>query len=284
MAGVTFSPKSIRLTVTLDKGGQNNQYTLEGFATHCSITKQGGIDFAKATVEVYGLSLDTMAQLTMLAFRPLGRRWNLLQIEAGEGGEMAVVFQGEVTSAFADLNGASPVMKMEAQTGAYPILKPEPQIAVSGQQGAADIVSMLAQKTGKTFRNDGVEATLSDCVITGDPVTKMRTIADMVGADLLIDDDEVVLLPRGKKRETGGIPLVSASTGMIGYPTFSAQGIQVESYFRPDIKIGAAVKVESIVPSASGVWKIISLTHELVANSPGTGAWRTAFEGMWLDE
>lgn len=284
MASVTFSSKSIRITVTLDKEGQNNQFTFEGFATHCAISKQGGVDFAKATVEIYGLTLDTMAQLTMLSFRPLGRRWNLLQIEAGEGGEMAVVFQGEVTSAFADLNGASPVMKMEAQTGAYPILKPEPQIAVSGQQSASEIVSMLAQKTGRTFRNDGVEATLSDCVITGDPVTKMRSIADTVGADLLIDDDEVVFLPRGKKRETGGIPLVSAETGMVGYPTFSAQGIQVNSYFRPDLKIGAAVRVQSIVPSASGVWKIISLTHDLVANSPNGGAWRTSFEGMWLDE
>lgn len=284
MAAVTYSQKSIRLTITLDKNGQNNQYTLDGFATHCSISKQGGVDFAKATVEIYGLSLDTMAQLTMLSFRPLGRRWNLLQIEAGEGGEMAVVFQGEVTSAFADLNGASPVMKMEAQTGAYPVLKPEPQIAVSGQQSASEIVSMLAQKTGKTFRNDGVEAMLSDCIVTGDPITKMRSIADSVGADLLIDDDEIVLLPRGKKRETGGIPLVSASTGMVGYPTFSAQGIQVTSYFRPDLKIGAAVRLESIVPSASGVWKIISLTHELTANNPSGGAWRTSFEGMWLDE
>lgn len=284
MAAVTYSQKSIRLTITLDKNGQNNQYTFDGFATHCSISKQGGVDFAKATVEIYGLSLDTMAQLTMLSFRPLGRRWNLLQIEAGEGGEMAVVFQGEVTSAFADLNGASPVMKMEAQTGAYPVLKPEPQIAVSGQQSASEIVSMLAQKTGKTFRNDGVEAMLSDCIVTGDPITKMRSIADSVGADLLIDDDEIVLLPRGKKRETGGIPLVSASTGMVGYPTFSAQGIQATSYFRPDLKIGAAVRLESIVPSASGVWKIISLTHELTANNPSGGAWRTSFEGMWLDE
>ena len=116
MAGVTFSEKALRLTVTLDKAGANNVYTLTGFATHVAISKQGGVDFAKASVEVYGLSLDTMAQLTMLSFRPLGRRWNLLQVEAGEGGNYSVVFQGEVTNAYADLNGACPVMKMEAQT------------------------------------------------------------------------------------------------------------------------------------------------------------------------
>ena len=71
MAGVTFSEKALRLTVTLDKAGANNVYTLTGFATHVAISKQGGVDFAKASVEVYGLSLDTMAQLTMLSFRPV---------------------------------------------------------------------------------------------------------------------------------------------------------------------------------------------------------------------
>ena len=115
-------------------------------------------------------------------------------------------------------------------------------------------------------------------------ITKMRQIANSVGADLLIDDDEIVLLPRGKVRETGGIPLVSADAGMVGYPTFTQNGIQVVSYFRPDLRIGAAVRVESIVPSSSGTWKIVNLSHDLTAHKPGGGSWRTTFEGMWLDE
>lgn len=122
-------------------------------------------------------------------------------------------------------------------------------------------------------------------MITGDPITKMRAVADAVGADLIIDDDQIALVPRGKVRQAeGGIPVVSADTGMIGYPTFSGTGIQVSSYFRPDLRIGAAVRVSSIVPSASGVWKIVSLSHELSANTPNSGAWLTSFEGMWLDD
>ena len=48
--------------------------------------------------------------------------------------------------------------------------------------------------------------------------------------------------------------------------------------------IGAAVRVESIVPSSSGTWKIVNLSHDLTAHKPGGGSWRTTFEGMWLDE
>lgn len=56
MAGVTFSEKALRLTVTLDKAGANNVYTLTGFATHVAISKQGGVDFAKASVGLWAVT------------------------------------------------------------------------------------------------------------------------------------------------------------------------------------------------------------------------------------
>ena len=66
MASMTFSKKVIRTTVTLDKSGMNNQKVFEGFATHVSISKTGGVDFAQCAIEIYGLTLDVMAQLTVL--------------------------------------------------------------------------------------------------------------------------------------------------------------------------------------------------------------------------
>lgn len=105
----TYSLKDIRVTITLDKSGVNNQHTFQGFATNVAISKTGGVDFATAQVEIYGLSLDTMGQLTTLAFKPLGRRWNAIEIAAGEQGqELPVIFRGCVTVAYADLNGSSP--------------------------------------------------------------------------------------------------------------------------------------------------------------------------------
>lgn len=282
----TYTNKSIRLTITLDVQGANNQYVLEGFACHVSLTKTGGVDFSKASVEVFGLSIETMAKLTMLSFRPLSRRWNLLQIEAGESsGALSTIFKGECTSSFADLNGSCPVLKIEAQTGAYPVLKPDPQIAVKGTQSVDDLLTMLSGECGKRFTNCGVQASLTDCVLNGDPIAKMRTIADAVGADLVIDDDEVVLIPQSKPRVSdSGVPLISAETGMIGYPTFSGQGISVSMFFKPELQIGAAVRIESIVPYASGTWKIVSLSHDLSVNNPSASSWTTSINGMWLSE
>lgn len=119
--------------------------------------------------------------------------------------------------------------------------------------------------------------------IYGDPITKIRTATNAIGADVIFDDDKTVLIPKdGVRRAEGGIPLVSAATGMIGYPVFTSQGIQCKTFFRPELRVAAVVKVESIVPHASGTWKITQLTHTLSAHNPGSSTWETSFDGMWL--
>lgn len=282
MAG-TYSLKDIRVSITLDKGGANNQFVFQGFATNVSLSKTGGVDFATAQVEIYGLTLPVMGQLTTLAFKPLDRLWNAIEIAAGErGSDLPVIFRGCVTVAYADLNGSSPVLKIEAQVGAYPLLEPASTVSIKGTQDAATFIQSQSAQAGFDFQNDGVKGTLSDTTIYGDPITKIRTATNAIGADVIFDDDKTVLIPKdGVRRAEGGIPLVSAATGMIGYPVFTSQGIQCKTFFRPELRVAAVVKVESIVPHASGTWKITQLTHTLSAHNPGSSTWETSFDGMW---
>lgn len=282
----TYSLKDIRVSITLDKSGANNQYVFQGFATNVAISKTGGVDFATAQVEIYGLTLPVMAQLTTLAFKPLNRRWNLIEIAAGEAGtDMPIVFRGCVTVAYADLNGSSPVLKIEAQVGAYSILEPASTVSIQGGQDAAAFIESQSKQAGFEFQNNGVQGTISDMTIYGDPITKIRSTANAVGADVIFDDDKTILVPPGGvRRAEGGIPVISAESGMIGYPTFTDQGIQCRSFFRPELHVAAAVQVESIVPHATGVWKIQQLTHTLSAHNPNGGAWETSFQAMWLGD
>ena len=285
MAG-TYSLKDIRVSIALDKGGANNQYNFQGFATNVAIAKTGGVDFATAQVEIYGLTLDVMGQLTTLAFKPLNRRWNAIEIAAGEQGtSLPVIFRGCVTVAYADLNGSSPVLKIEAQVGAYPLLEPASTVSIQGSQDVGAFIQSQSAQAGFEYQNDGVQATLSDMTIYGDPITKIRRAANAADVDVVFDDDKTVILPKdGVRRAEGGIPVVSAATGMIGYPTFTNQGIQCRTFFRPELHVAAAVQVQSIVPHATGVWKITQLQHSLSAHNPNSGSWETSFEGMWLGE
>jgi len=76
----SYTLKTLRLTITQD--GPPKIY--EGFAVEASITKPGLPEKNSAKVKIWGLKYEDMASLTMLAFRPLEARHNLLEIEAGD--------------------------------------------------------------------------------------------------------------------------------------------------------------------------------------------------------
>ena len=97
----------------------------------------------------------------------------------------------------------------------------------------------------------------------------------------MIDDNQIILIPAGGSRK-GAVPLLSDKTGMSGYPTFNQDGISCKCMYRPDLEIGGLFKVESIVPRATGTWKITKLSHALAAFQPTGGPWESAIEGQYV--
>ena len=189
---------------------------------------------------------------------------------------MSVRFNVQTIKAVADCNAPpSPTFKTEANCGPFTALIPQPPISDNGNQTVAGLNDQISKESGYTLENNDITASSKDCSIEGDPVTKMRRIAGAVGANLIFDDDKVVLIEKhGIRKTQGSIPLINAMNGMIGYPTFSNNGINVTTFFRPDLRIGANFKLETIVPRASGTWKITGLRPELSANEPGAQAWK----------
>ncbi len=277
----TYTQKDIAVTVAMD--GQE-AITFKDFAVSVSIDKSGCPAYPKASVVLKGLSLNTMERLTHLGFKSFSLKRNKINISAGQKGKtLSVVFKGEIVNAWADFNAApSPTFKIEANCGLFPALIPQSPISVTGDQTVAGLIGQISNEIGYVLENNDVTASVRNCIINGDPVTKMRRLADAVGANLLFDDEKVVLIPKTASRKTQGtLPLINSSNGMIGYPTFTNDGINVATFFRPELRIGANFKLESIVPRASGTWKIVSLKHELSANDPSGGAWKTSISGIF---
>ena len=283
----SYSEKSIRVTITLDSGsGIGEQMVFEDFAIQVMVQKQGAPELPKASVVIYGLTLETMSQLTMLSFDALSLKKNVIEIAAGEKGHpLAVIFQGEIVQSSPDFSSApSPGMRIDAITSAYPKLIPLSPVAVKGSQAAADLCASFAAQAGLAFESIDVSAQLANCVVSGDPIQKMRWIADSIGADLIIDDDRAVLMGRGSTRgEEQTIDLISPENGEIGYPSFDNLGIRCSCFFQPGLKVAGYFRLESSFKRASGVWKIYSLTHSLAANCPSGGPWKTDVAATWIE-
>ena len=274
----SYTIKRLRVDVTLGEGtfdGANNTKSFTGLEMTVSIEKPGAPDKNKAKVTITGMALDDMRQMTMLAFKPLQRQKNLLAIYAGDDENgMNMCFAGEITTASADFSGAPTIkMNIEAAAGAYPALKASSPVAVQGTQTAAELVEMFAKESGYAFENKGVTASVKNAVFNGSPIEKAQAVARQVGAELIIDDNTFVLLPWDKGRNGDNAVKMSADAGMLGYPSFGADGISVKCLYNPALELGGLIEVDSVVPGASGTWKITKLTHNLAANSRNSGNW-----------
>lgn len=276
----SWGNKFVKVSVNMASGVA---YVFRDFAVKIDVDKKGAPDMPSATVEIKGLKLETMEQLTSLTFLKNARQNNILVIEAGyQEDNLSKIFQGEITKACADFNSVPDVVfVIESKSGSYPAVKAQSPISVTGDQPAAEIIGQLAKEINYNFENNGVTASVQNCVLNGSPIEKIKTVANMVNADLIIDDNTIVITPKGEARENKGGFTLNKDNGLIGYPNFTEEGIEAVCFFNPNLQIGAVVNLETIVPKATGQWKVTELNHTLEINGSSEAMWRTSFSAVY---
>ena len=284
----SFTQKIIETRITLragDFGGKGNTKVINGLATKVKIEKTGPPDFNKATIEICGLKYEDIEPLSTLSFKPLTTAKNVIEIHAGnEKDGLSLAFQGEITTASADFNGAPDVwMKFEAITGYYGEVTAQGPSAIKGSQSASSFIEQQAKNMGYSFRDDGVTTQLKNAVFNGSPMEQARAAARQVGAELFLDDGVLILSPSGGGKQGNAVKL-SKTTGMLGYPILNNEGVEIKALYNPAFKLGGLIEVESIVPKASGTWRIIKLSHELHAFCVGGGPWESKITAFLPDE
>ena len=278
-----FSVKTVRITIQLRKGefdGGGNTVIIEGLPVSVTVTKQGGEAKNKASVTVDNLKPETATQLTTLAFKRLETYNNVIQIDAGsQGAELSTIFIGEITSAVPVMGDNKLSLKIEALAGYYPALIPSTPTSVQENTTVEKLMKQFADEAGYSFENKGITASIANSVFVGSPVEKAKTLARQADVDLLIDDNKFTIQPFEAPKE-GQIPLLSKGTGLIGYPSFSNEGINCKSVFNDKLKVGSYFKLESVLPHASGEWQITKVEHRLEAYTPNSGTWESDVTGV----
>lgn len=278
-----FSVKTVRITIQLRKGefdGGGNTVIIEGLPVSVTVTKQGGEAKNKASVTVDNLKLETATQLTTLAFKRLETYNNVIQIDAGsQGAELSTIFIGEITSAVPVMGDNKLSLKIEALAGYYPALIPSTPTSVQENTTVEKLMKQFADEAGYSFENKGITASIANSVFIGSPIEKAKTLARQADVDLLIDDNKFTIQPFEAPKE-GQIPLLSKGTGLIGYPSFSNEGINCKSVFNDKLKVGSYFKLESVLPHASGEWQITKVEHRLEAYTPNSGTWESDVTGV----
>jgi hypothetical protein len=211
------------------------------------------------------------------------QRRNMVTVEAGdETSGMAIAYHGVIVNGWADFQAMpNNAFRIMAQPAAYARVQPiAPTSVNSDMADVATIMSGLAQQGGFHFLNSGVTAKLSYPYFPGTVLDLIDRCTRAAGINSTIDSitNTLIIWPRGGAARSQ-IPVISPTSGMIGYPAFTPQGVEVTMLYTPNISYGQTVSVEgSALQAANAKWKINSLMHELDTRVPG-GQWRTRFQG-----
>lgn len=297
---MTFVQRRLQLTIKLAQapggsqpttfaGQVGDQVTLSDHRASVRIQNSGGVTAAHASISIWGMSQSIMNQLSTLGMRIQQVPRNTLTVLAGDaGGNMSTAYVGTIQNAFGEFNSQPDVpFKMDCLSGLAENAIPFSPSSYAGGVDVAVVMSAIAGRAGWGFENDGVKGvTVGNPYLPGAALEQVRKLARAarINAQLVPGargGNTLAIWPLyGNRSATLGqpIPVAPIQDGgdMIGYPSYTAEGIIVRNLFDPRFALGGQVKLTSSLPQTSrdGVWTIYKLDHALEAAVP-KGKWES---------
>jgi hypothetical protein len=286
---VTFAKRAIDVMVQLGKGdlgeGGFENINLSGLRVSAVISKDGIPAMNLSQIRVYGLTPDLMNSLSRIGLVPNGFRNNVVSLMAGDPQiGMSTAFSGAIIDAWPDFQSAPDVaFNITAQTGYLSQMKSVKPTSYTGPTDAAVIIESLAKQIGYVFENNGVSVILASPYLWGTARQQIMTVAAAADIFVVFDDEngKLAILPKSGARGDL-IPLISPQTGMVGYPVYSGPAtIRVRTLYNPAVQFMGRIKIASSIAAASGLWRVIHLTHKLDSQMPD-GDWFTEIVGDFM--
>ena len=292
---MTFAKRTISVRFILDASqgtfeeSGTNAVDLTGLRCSVSLTNTSGAAMNQLDLTLYGMDQKLINKLTVLQNGLVQGIYNQVEVTAGQGSDMALIFAGHVLTAWGDYSGAPEVsFVVQAYGAAASAYASPPPISYKGSVSAATVATGIAASMVPplTLENDGVNVQLSDVYLPGDPMTQLRQLAAAAHFNWTTDTVGVLAIwPRGFARTAAGGdalgPAVNADTGLIGYPSFNDKGVMFSTFFNPALRIGGPLLLTSLITPACGQWYPYNIGHELESETPD-GHWFTHVEAQRL--
>lgn len=284
----SFSKKKIDVILQLqnNKTFDNGNTTLKisGLRVEADIKNAGGmLGDIKSRIKIYGLSLSDMNKLSVITNNFDQKGQSVVTLMAGDDTTMTQVFNGFIIQGWADFSGMpESCMTIDASPSYGQQIAPADGTATQTETPVADMMKDLATKMGYGFENHGVDGTLSAMTLKGSYIDQARTVANASGIFWTIDNNVLMIAPRGMPIRKGEIPVFSETSGLLGYPAVSSNGISITCLFNPMIRQNDLIEVKSPIEPANGQWLVSALHYRLESEKAG-GAWFCQIEAIKMN-
>lgn len=278
----SFVQRRLSVSISLAEGEQpfaesgTNTVTLPRLRTSAHITHAGGPSDSMMDLTIYGMTEPLMNRLSTLGMQINLVPKNGVVLSAGDDESgMATAFIGYILAAYTDFNALPEVaFRISAQCAIPQSVAAVQATSFRGSADVATIMSGLATEMGLQFENNGITSKLSNPYFSGSSIAKMRSCARAAGINANVINGVLAIWPKNGSRG-GEIPEVSAATGMIGYPSYTAYGLLLRTLYNRSIGFMQKIKVVSDLKPANGVWAVYGLDHDLEAEVIGGGKWES---------
>lgn len=297
----SYTEKLINFTIIKGTGnfgdGTGNTVTLTGLRSHCTITLGVGDALGELNARIYGLTPQIMNNLSSLYALDIQVRNNGIIVNAGDAiNGMTQVFQGCMTHCYQDLNAQPETyLQIIARTSSLALAQPVAPISIQGTADVAATMALIGQSCNPPVQviNNGVNIKASNLYLKGSPLVQAQELARSYGVVLITgaNSSQWTIAPKDGSVAGNGQPLISAATGMIGYPKSSSNGVEVRTLFNTQVVMWGIVQITSqssqTVPGTpqgagvNGLWKVKNVTHTIASQLPN-GPWFTDIMGTTL--
>ena len=275
-----YAKRAISVTFQLGKGSfgasGSNTITHSGLRVFLTTEWANLPSQPTAIIRIYGLTLSEMNALTVAGLNWLNRD-NLVRVDAGDvGDQLTTVYSGTIKEAFPDFREApDSAFMVTAIGGATTNVKPPQPVTFAGATPFATAMQQILKPTGLTHENNGVNAILQSPYFPGSSMAQINRALQHANCFGVLDPMANKLATWPKTGSRGGdATVISAATGMIGYPEFEKVFIRVRTRFDGSLYkgVGKKIKVETQLTAAQGIWNIIQVDLNLASEMPG-GPW-----------
>lgn len=261
MAASAFDGRLVEVDIAFPEG---SPYTFDqNFMIKATGTKFASANQASCELTIYNLT-RTLRQELITACSPLGNRDNLptvsLKIGRVSTGSF-LLYVGNVISANLtqppDIGMTFRALTNNALLGAI----------AATQQPALSSLNTISQQVadlGKlTLDYQATNKNISNFSYLGNPLDGVSKINDCGGVLAYCDNQTLVVLDSGKPRISPP-RVLSQSTGMVGIPQITEQGVVVTMMADNSIVLGGQITIQSeLNPAANGTWFIIRIDYDV---------------------
>lgn len=275
---MTLVRRRLVTTISLGEGqlgdDRGPDVTLSGYRSQLSLVSYGADLNSQMQMRIFGVPQEIVNRLTTVGPIYTERRGrNTIRVDAGDDQQtLAVAYEGEISTAWADYNQAPEVsFNIVALSAAGKAVKPVPPRSYRGPTPVSLVMRDIAASMGLAFQNNGVDAMLSSPYFPGTDTDQLRSCADAARINYVIERGILFIWPPAGAKADEPIE-ISPERNLIGYPSFTGSGVELTIVYDPQIGVGNRVRVTSVIEAAFGEWTVIALSHQLEAEIPG-GAW-----------